>query len=113
MAVTNATGEIAGTAIDPRKQPMPNARLVLYPDDEAQWRPTSRGIRSFLAAADGRFSTSSLVPGSYLLAAVEWMDNGAWFDPGETLRRLRTTAQRVVVEAHGKLSVNVTVGGAR
>jgi hypothetical protein len=112
MVVTDATGELAGLAIDARKQPVPNARVVLYPDDETQWRPASRAIRSVLASADGTFSTSSLLPGRYLLAAVEWMDNGAWLDP-DTLRRLRPAAQRIVVEPHGKLSVSVTVGGAR
>jgi len=112
MVVTNTTGEITGSAIDARKQPVPNARIVLYPDDETQWQPASRFIRGLLASADGTFSMSSLLPGRYLVAAVEWMDNGAWLDP-DTLRRLRAFARPVVVEPHAKSSVTVTVGGGR
>ena len=112
MVVTHATGQMSGSVADGKSRPIPNARIVLFPDDETQWQPASRFVRSLLASADGTFTTSSLLPGSYLLAAAEWMDPGAWLDP-DVLRGLRPHAQRVVIEPNGKLSVTVTLGDAR
>jgi hypothetical protein len=131
IVVTNATGELSGTAIAagqasglpnsgavaqasglPRAQPVPNARIVVFPEDERQWRPDSRLVKSVLADADGKFSVASLLPGRYLVSAAAWMDAGAWLDP-DTLRRLRDTAQHVVIEARGKTSVTIPTGGDR
>jgi hypothetical protein len=119
MVVTNATGEISGTAFAAgqpsglsQRQPFPNARIVLFPDDERQWTPRSRLIKSVVAAADGTFTVPSVLPGRYLVAGSAWMDAGAWLDP-DALRRLRDAAQRVVVEPRVKSNVSVAIGGDR
>jgi len=116
MVVTNATGEVSGSVGQAsgvsQRQPVPNARIVLFADDERQWTPHSRSVKSVVAAADGTFTVPSVLPGRYLVAASPWMDAGAWLDP-DTLRRLRDAAQRVIVEPRGKSTVSIAIGGDR
>jgi hypothetical protein len=112
MVVTRATGDISGSAIDAQKQPVPNARIVVFPEDPQLWTPSSRFVRNVLADHNGAFAMASLLPGKYFVAGVPWMDSGAWLDP-ETLGRLRVQAQPVVISAGEKLSVTVTAGEVR
>jgi hypothetical protein len=60
--------------------------VVVFPSDRQYWLGGSRRIRTTRAAADGSFAiggpgTSSLPPGSYLLAVVTDIDRDEEFDP--------------------------------
>jgi Carboxypeptidase regulatory-like domain len=70
-------GQINGTLIDVRSQPVPNSRVVIVPE---------RGHHRFdlyrVSTTDqnGRFSLTSVPPGDYRVFSWESIEENAWFD---------------------------------
>jgi len=113
VTVTSRTGVVAGmVTAGGGKRPVPNARVVLFTPDERQWDFRSRYIRTALAGADGAYVLEGLLPAVYLACALDWLDEGSWFDP-DILRRLSTTASRVSVEASGRQTLGLVLGELR
>ena len=112
LTVTDHTGTITGAAVDAQKRTVPNARIVVFPEGEGGWSARSRFVKTTLAGPDGAYSIGSLLPGRYLACAVEWLDDGAWFDP-DLLRGLRAGASPIQVEPGDRRTVMLTLGGRR
>jgi hypothetical protein len=112
LVVTNDTGTIGGMLTDARKRAVPNGRVVVFSDDERQWTARSRFLKASLAGVDGSYSVGSLLPGKYLVCAVDWLDDGAWFDP-DVLRRLRAFASPISVKGHDRQTIALTLGELR
>jgi len=112
VVVTNNTGAINGVVTDARKRPVPNGRVVVFPEDERQWTARSRFVKAALSGIDGAYSIGSLVPGKYLGCALDWLDEGAWLDP-DALRRLRAFASPVTVKGADRQTIALTIGELR
>jgi len=52
----------------------------------------------------------SLPPGEYLLAAVEYVEQGQWLNP-EYLESLRSRARKVTLEAGRKTEIELMLTG--
>lgn len=112
VVVTNNTGTIGGMLTDARKRAVPNGRVVVFPDDERQWTVRSRFLKTSLAGIDGSYSVGSLLPGKYLICALDWLDEGAWLDP-DLLRRLRAFASPISVKGHDRQTIALALGELR
>jgi hypothetical protein len=112
VVITRNTGAIDGTLTDARKRPLPNGRVVVFPDDERQWTARSRFLKTSLAGIDGTYSIGSLLPGKYLICAVDWLDEGAWLDP-DLLRRLRAFAVPITVKGGDRQTIALMIGEPR
>jgi len=112
VIVTNNTGAINGVVIDAQKRPVPNGRVVVFPEDERQWTARSRFLKAALAGIDGAYSIGSLVPGKYFVCALEWLDDGAWLDP-DALRRMRAFASPVIVTGADRQTIALMIGELR
>jgi hypothetical protein len=108
IVVTSETGTVGGVARDAKGAPLAGARIVVFGDDEREWGPRSRVIKTAETSADGRYQVRGLLPGKYSVAAVSFLENFAWFDAG-VLRQLKSGAQSIDVTANGRHAVDLVV----
>jgi protocatechuate 3,4-dioxygenase beta subunit len=84
--------------------------MILYSADRAHWFPRSRRVITARTAMDGAFSFRNVPPGEYLLAPVEDVEPGEWYDPA-FLQRLAPGALHVTILEGEKKVQNVRIGG--
>jgi hypothetical protein len=99
---------VTGSAADPSGAPVPDYTLIVFAADERRWAPESRFIASERPDQKGRVRVSGLPPGDYLMAAVEWVEEGQWLDP-QFLERLRPLASKLTLEAGQTAAVQLKV----
>jgi hypothetical protein len=78
VVITDKTATLSGAATNSRNVPVADYRVVVFPEDEALWGQ-SRFVKS-IEARNGRFSIEGLLPGKYLVCAVDDLEDGAWTD---------------------------------
>ena len=105
VTVTPRTGSVEGTILDNAGAPAGGARVVVFPEDVRYWGARSRFIRSTTAAPDGHYAIRGLLPGKYLVASVDSLDEGTWEDP-DVLTRLQGSARHIVVADSSKLTLD-------
>ena len=103
------SGQISGTVLDERQQPLSTVQVVLVPDLRER-----RDLYKFAATdANGHFTLRPIPPGTYRLFASEDLEGNAIFDP-DVMRRLEQNAKLVnVVESSNvtvELKVTPTIG---
>lgn len=104
IVVTPNTASISGTVDDARGGRATVARVVIFGEDERQWGADSRVVKTVEISAAGEFTIEGLLPGNYLVAAVESLESGAWFDP-VVLRQLKLVASFVTLTEHQKHTI--------
>ena len=101
VVLTNQPTYVRGGLVD-EKQQTAEGTVVIFPDDASRWREDARTIRTARPDQQGEFSIKGLPPGNYLIAAVDHVQDGQWYDP-EFLSDLRSRAERLtLVEAEQK-----------
>jgi Carboxypeptidase regulatory-like domain len=107
VVLTNRPTHVRGGLLDEKQQPS-DGTVVIFPEDPSRWREDSRTVRAARPDQKGEFSIKGLPPGKYLIAAVEYVQDGQWFDP-EFLAELRPRAERLsLAEAESK-RIDLTV----
>ena len=91
VVFTDRPADLTGMLLNTSGQAAPDYFIILFPADQAQWRSLTRRIQQVRPGTDGRFMFRSLLPGSYLLAAVTDVETGEWFDPA-FLQKLKDLA---------------------
>jgi hypothetical protein len=87
----------------------PDYTMILFPTDRAQWRARSRRVMTARVATDGGFSFRNVPPGDYLLAPVDDVEPGEWFDPA-FLQGLAPAAIHVTIAEGEKKVQDIRVG---
>jgi hypothetical protein len=82
---------------DPSGTALSDYTVIVFPADERRWVPESRFIAAERPDQTGRVRIRGLPPGDYLVAAVEWVEEGQWLDP-QFLERLRPLATKAALE---------------
>jgi hypothetical protein len=80
--------------------------LIVFAEDPARWGSETRFVRAVRPDLEGRFSISALPPNRYLVAAVDYVEDGQWFDP-EYLESLRPVATRLTLEPGQKATIEL------
>jgi len=78
---TDRISAVSGTVRDARGAAAANVTVVVFADDEKLWYPQSRHVNAARTNTAGAFRITGLPPGRYLVAAVEDVEQGEWFDP--------------------------------
>jgi protocatechuate 3,4-dioxygenase beta subunit len=99
VLLTSQLTVVTGTASDTKGAPLVHYHAVIFPAEhkDQRWGDRTRIER---ADAQGRFRVEGLLPGDYLMAAVDDLEPGDAFDE-EVLAALRPGATRVRVR-HGQ-----------
>ena len=108
LLITPRTNGVTGVVRDPAGRPMSGARVVAFSRDEQTWKFRSRLIKAAETGADGRYVIEGLLDGAYHIAAVPYLEEGAWMDAG-VLRRLETGAIPLVAANAARLTADLVV----
>ena len=96
VVLTTSVSGVAGVVIRERRGPVPDATVVVFPDDQQRWGGLSRFVKIARSDQSGRFSLTGLPPGRYFAAAVDFVEEGDEQDP-QILEALRRTALPVTL----------------
>jgi hypothetical protein len=107
VVLTNLPTHLGGTLLDEKHQPG-GGTVVVFPEDTSRWRDDARTIRAARPDQRGEFSIKGLPAGKYLVAAVDYVQDGQWFDP-EFLADLRPRAQRLSLEERESKRIDLSV----
>ncbi len=108
LLITSRTNGVTGVVRDAAGQPAPGARVVAFSADEQTWKFRSRTIKATETGADGRYVIEGLLDGRYHIAAVPYLEPGAWMD-ASVLRRLESGAAPLQAANGGRLTINLVV----
>jgi hypothetical protein len=72
---------VSGTVRDARGGAVGGMTAIIFPSDPAAWLPQSRRIQAARSDQNGAYRLAPLPDGEYLLAVVDDVDQGEWFDP--------------------------------
>ena len=84
--------------------------VIVFPEEAARWTFPSRFVRTVRADAEGRFRIDGLPPERYLVAALDYLEDGAEQDR-QLLERLRTRASAVTLGEGEQRSIQLDVIG--
>lgn len=91
VTLTSRRADLFGT-VRAGGRGVPNASVVLFPDNPVRWTGASRSIRTARTDRDGLFAIRGLLANQrYLVAALEYLNDGEEQDP-EFLGRIRPRA---------------------
>lgn len=108
IELTDAATEVRGTLTDTAARPAVDYTVIAFPDEDRFVNPFSRRVQTSQTSSAGVFLLRGLPPGDYLLAAVDDIDDGAWFDPA-FLRTVRAAAQRVHLADREQKTVDLRI----
>ena len=91
VVLTNRPTDIRGVLLDEKNQPA-DGTVVVFPEETSRWREDSRTVRAARPDQRGEFSIEGLPAGKYLIAALDYVQDGQWYDP-DFLAALRARAQ--------------------
>jgi uncharacterized protein (DUF2141 family) len=109
LTLTDLSAQISGVLQDTAGRAASDYTLVLFPADPSLRLPRARRIQAARAAADGAFTFRTLPAGDYLLAAVDDVENGEWFDAA-FLQRLAPGAIRLTIADGERRTQDIRVG---
>ena len=89
LMFTDQVSRIAGHVHDRQGAPLTDFTVIAFPFDDSLWQPQSRYVKATRPDQNARYEIVGLPAGSYLLAAVDAVQEGEWLDP-RFLRQLRT-----------------------
>jgi protocatechuate 3,4-dioxygenase beta subunit len=91
---TDKISSLTGAVRDARGNGINNVSVIAFPSDPKLWMPQSRHIITTRTDATGSYRLSAIPPGDYLVAAVDDVEPGEWFDP-EFLDQIKDEATKV------------------
>jgi hypothetical protein len=112
LLLTDQLTELTGTVQDEAGDALTDFTVVAFPSDERLWQPRSRHILASRPDQNAQYRLRGLPPGDYLLAAVEIVEEGEWFEP-RFLEELRRRATRVTLRGRETQSFNLALATER
>ena len=94
LVFTDQVSRISGVVQDSDGGPLTDFTVVAFPLDNSLWQPQSRYIKAAPPDQNARYEIEGLPAGNYLLATVDAVQQGEWFDP-RFLRQLRSGGIRL------------------
>ena len=103
VVLSSAGGQIEGTVVDDRSQPVTAIQAVLIPDQD---RGRTELIKTAVTDQNGKFTFRGVSPGTYKIYSWEGLEANAFFDP-EVLRQYEQQGKAVRVAEGAKLTSEV------
>jgi hypothetical protein len=108
MTLTDKGASVAGVVRGRDGQALPHYTVILLPRDALDPAAASRWIRTARTDGNGRFEVRRVLPGRYVAAAVEFIEQGQQFAP-EFQQVLRRGARELVVSEGQALTLDLTL----
>jgi len=110
ITFTERLAQLKGTLRTGAGAVTPEYNVVLFPADPSLWLAQSRRIQSVRPSADGAYVFRNVPAGDYLVAAVDDVEPGEWFDPA-FLQRTAASAARITIGEGEQKAQDIRVGG--
>ncbi|HMC78746.1 MAG TPA: carboxypeptidase-like regulatory domain-containing protein [Vicinamibacterales bacterium] len=112
ITFTDRMAQLTGSVLDASGAAAPDCTVIVFPADPALWIAQSRRIQGIRPGADGAYAVRGIPAGRYLVAAIDDVEPGEWFDRA-FLQRLASSAATVAI-ADGEQSVrDLRIAGGR
>jgi hypothetical protein len=108
ITLTDKAASVAGVVRGRDGQPVRNYTVILLPRDPIEPAAASRWIRTARTDGNGRFQVRRVLPGRYVAAAVEYLEQGQQF-AAEFQQLLRRDARELAVSEGQALSLDLTL----
>jgi hypothetical protein len=112
IVVTNQVTTVAGRVTDQTGAAVTGCTVIVFGADSQTWQEHSRFVRAARPDGQGAWQIKGLPPGDYLAAAIDYVEEGAWNDPGY-LAEIRTGAQNIAVLESGAQTVLLRLGSSK
>jgi len=103
IVLSSRAGQINGTLVNEKSQPVPGIEAVMVPD---RFRDRADLIKTAVTDKDGRFTIRGIPPGEYKIFAWEAIEQFAYFDP-DVLRQFEQLGKAVSIPESGKITLEV------
>jgi uncharacterized protein (DUF2141 family) len=113
ITFVDRAASVAGVVQDAAGRGATGFTVVLFPADQSLWLPQSRRIQAVRTAADGAFTIAGVPAGDYVVAAIDDVEPGEWFDPAFLQRLVPTGTKLAIGEGERKTLELRTDGGLR
>ena len=107
IVISNKLPTLNGRLVD-EKGAAAEGTVILFPEEPAKWSEGARLVKTARPDPSGAFEIRLVPAGDYLIAPVDYVQNGAWDDP-EYLRSLQDRATKVAVQESGGATVTLTL----
>jgi len=112
VVLTSRLSQLTGTATDAAKAPVSDYSVLLFPEDPALLKNSGRLARWVRPNQRGQFTSDDLLPGSYLVIAVDDVDADQW-QQFAYLNQFREHAARVTLGDAEKKAITLELRSAR
>jgi hypothetical protein len=106
IMLTNRLARLTGTVTGADNRPAKDYVVIVFAEDPDKLRPPSRFVRSARADQEGQFKMSGLLPGDYLAAAFDTVEEGAESDP-ELLEQVRSSSVPLRLSDDGQQTITL------
>jgi hypothetical protein len=96
IVLSDRIAAVSGLVVDRNGRPLSGYSVVLFPEDETRWTPSSRFVIAARASQTGNFRLKEVPPGAYLAVALRDLPFRAWTNP-DVLLRLQSIATKLRV----------------
>jgi hypothetical protein len=108
VKVTKRSGTLTGDIANDQNGPVIEATVILFAADNQKWFESSRYVRAARPNQQGQWRFTGLPEGDYLVAAVDYVENGEWNDP-EYLTSLRDVSTKVSLSEAGSATAHLKI----
>jgi hypothetical protein len=105
--VTDQVPEVSGTVTPAAGFVVQDYMVVIVPTEERYWVPGARRAQARPPDADGYYTLRGLPPGTYMLAAITDLEQGAHQDPEFMRAFVLQPSEFVTVSAGGRVTRNL------
>jgi hypothetical protein len=106
MTLTDKVASVAGVVRGRDGQALPQYTVILLPRDALDPAAASRWIRTARSDGNGRFEVRRVLPGRYVAAVVEDIEQGQQFAP-EFQQRIRRGARELAINEGQRLTIDL------
>lgn len=110
LTFTDRPSELAGKVLNAAGAAAPDCYVILFSSDRTFWISQSRRVLAARPASDASYTIRNIPPGDYLVAAVDDVEPGEWFDPA-FLQRLTSAAAKISIADGEKKAQDIRLGG--
>lgn len=109
VLITDRIATLSGDLTNQDGAPVADGTVIVFAAEPARWFEGSRFVRAERPDQKGRYQVKGLLPGTYLVAAVDYVEEGGWNDP-EYLESLRPRARSVTIAEGESQTLPMTIG---
>lgn len=111
IVLTKKVSTLSGLVTDTKGNPILDATVIAFPADERLWTYQSRFVKAARPDQDGRYRMTALPgPASYLIVAVQGLEDGQAGDP-EFLASIKELGAKVEIGEGESKSIDVKLAG--